>query len=357
MPRKLRDVGPLDSTPAAPPEATLGEAPPPSSGVPQISTTERLKRLAEAGTLPLLLIVIAIFFSLWGSTSNTFPTTANVQTIVGNQSVIGILSLAALIPLVSNQFDLSIGAVLGLSSIFAASVMADSGASIPVAVLVGIGLGGVVGMINGLLVTRAAVNSVIATLGTAIIIHGIVTWKTKGVAITDIPTSLTDFGSANSGGIPRTFFALLLVGGFVYYLLEHTPFGRYLYSLGSNASAARLVGLNTERLVLQSFVASGMLAGAAGVLQLARSGSASPQVGENFTLPALAAAFLSAAAVRPGRFNVGGVIIAIFFVAVINSGLTLAGAEAYVSDFVNGTALIAGVALSGIFRRERSAAG
>jgi ribose transport system permease protein len=256
---------------------------------------------------------------------------------------------------VSNQFDLSIGAVLGLSSVLSASVMADSGAPIAVAVLVGVGAGGAVGAINGLLITRAGVNSVIATLGTAIIIHGIVTWKTKGVAITDIPASLTNFGSADTIGIPRTFFALLIVGGFIYYLLEHTPFGRYLYSLGSNASAARLVGLNTQRLVFQSFVASGMLAGAAGVLQLARSGSASPQVGENFTLPALAAAFLSAAAIRPGKFNVGGVIIAIFFVAVINSGLTLAGAEAYVSDFVNGAALIAGVALSGIFRRDRSA--
>ena len=347
----------IPSTPAAPPENALGDAPPPASGVPAMSVAEHTRRLAEAWTLPLLLVVIVIFFSLWGSTSNTFPTTANVQAIVGNQSVLGILALAALIPLVSNQFDLSIGAVLGLSSILSASVMADSGASVPVAVAVGVGAGGAVGIVNGLLVTRAGVNSVIATLGTAIIIHGIVTWKTQGLAITNISASLTNFGSANSAGIPRTFFALLVVGGFVYYLLEHTPFGRYLYSLGSNASAARLVGLNTERLVFESFVASGMLAGAAGVLQLARSGSASPQVGENFTLPALAAAFLSAAAVRPGKFNVGGVLIAIFFVAAINSGLTLAGAQAYVSDFVNGAALIAGVALSGVFRRERSAAG
>ena len=145
------------------------------------------------------------------------------------------------------------------------------------------------------------------------------------------------------------------MAGLVYYLLEHTPFGRYLHALGSNWSAAGLVGLSANRLVLQSFVVSGLLAGTAGVLQLSRVGSASPQVGENYTLPALAAAFLSAAAIRPGRFNAGGVIVAVFFVATINSGLALAGAEAWVSDVVNGTALIVGVALSGLFRRDRAA--
>ncbi|MCW3000387.1 MAG: Ribose transport system permease protein RbsC [Solirubrobacterales bacterium] len=310
---------------------------------------------AEAYALPVLLLVVAIVFTFLPSTSDTFPSSANLQAIVGNQSVIGIIALAALIPLVCNQFDLSVGATLGLSSILSASVL-SSGASIPVAIIVGIGAGGLVGVVNGLLITRAGVNAVIATLGTAIVIHGIVTWKTNGESIVDIPASMINFGSANTAGIPRTFFALLLVGLLIYYVLEHTPFGRYLYSLGSNPSAARLVGLNTNRLIFQSFIASGMLSGCAGVLQVARSGSASPQVGENFTLPALAAAFLSAAAIRPGRFNVGGVIIAIFFVAVLNSGLNLAGAESYVSDFVNGIALIAGVALSAAFGRNRSAA-
>lgn len=343
------------ASPAQPPEATLGDAPPPTAGVTTRTDSSRARRIVEAWTLPALIVFVSIFFSVWSKTSETFPTTVNVQTIVGNQSVIGILALAALIPLVSNQFDLSVGATLGLSSVFAATALSN-GSSIIVAILIGLGIGAGVGIINGLLIIRAGVNSVIATLGTAIIMHGIVTWKTKGVSITDIPASIGDFGSANTLGIPRTFYALIIVGLLVYYLLEHTPFGRYVYSLGSNPSAARLVGLNTDRLVLQSFVVGGMLAGAAGVLQLARSGSAGPLVGENFTLPALAAAFLSAAAIRPGRFNVGGVIIAIFFVAVINSGLALAGAESYVSDYVNGAALIAGVALSSLFRRERSAA-
>jgi len=93
-------------------------------------------------------------------------------------------------------------------------------------------------------------------------------------------------------------------------------------------------------------VASGTLAGAAGVLQVARAAGADPRVGETFTLPALAAAFLSAAAIRAGQYNVGGVLVAIFFLAAINSGLNLAGAEPYISSFVNGGALIIGVSLA-----------
>ena len=346
------DPVPATATAAAPTTSASGPETGPAAGA-RAAGRSGLTHAAEAYALPVLLLLVAVVFCVLPATSETFPTSGNIQAIVGNQSVIGIIALAALIPLVCNQFDLSVGAILGLSSILSASVL-SSGASIPVAVLVGVGAGGLVGVVNGLLITRAGVNAVIATLGTAIVIHGIVTWKTGGESIVDIPPSMIEFGSANTAGIPRTFFALLLVGLFIYYLLEHTPFGRYLYSLGSNPSAARLVGLNNRRLIFQSFIASGMLSGCAGVLQLARSGSASPQVGENFTLPALAAAFLSAAAIRPGRFNVGGVIIAIFFVAVLNSGLNLAGAESYVSDFVNGIALIAGVALSAVFGRKRA---
>jgi ribose transport system permease protein len=132
----------------------------------------------------------------------------------------------------------------------------------------------------------------------------------------------------------------------VYYALNHTPLGRYAYAIGSNRSAARLVGIRSRLVLGGTFVASGALSGAAGVLEVARAGSADPNIGATLTLPALAAAFLSVAAIRPGRFNVGGTLVAIFFLAVLNSGLNLAGAADYVQNYVNGAALIVGVALS-----------
>jgi ribose transport system permease protein len=212
--------------------------------------------------------------------------------------------------------------------------------------------------VNGLLVTRGQVNSLIVTLGVSTIIAGLVTWKTGGNSIiTGLPASMTEFGTRNVFGLPALCYVLVVVAAVTYYLLVHTPFGRYLYAVGSNSTAAKLVGLRVDGLTLLSFVASGTLAGAAGVLEVARTGTGNPQIGPNYTLPALAAAFLSAAAINPGRFNVGGTLVAIFFLASLTSGLNLAGVQDYVSDLVYGTALIAGIGLAAWLARRRGVGG
>ena len=157
--------------------------------------------------------------------------------------------------------------------------------------------------------------------------------------------------------MPRIFIAAAVVTVLVYYLLAHTPLGRQLAMIGANRRAALLVGLRPRRLLATSFVVSGALAGAAGVLQLGRSAQAHPETGPPLTLPALTAAFLSVAAIRPGHYNVGGTIAAIAFLAVLNNGLNGAGAPPWVSDVVNGVALIAGVALAAYLGRRRRLAG
>ncbi len=140
-------------------------------------------------------------------------------------------------------------------------------------------------------------------------------------------------------------------------MLEHTPYGRYLYSIGSNREAARLVGLRVERLVLLAFVLSGTLAGVAGVLLVARNGSGSPQAATILnTLQALAAAYLGATAIKPGRFNVVGTMIAIFFLAFTVNGLSLAGVADWINDAFNGGALFLAVLVSTIIGRRRAGA-
>lgn len=314
----------------------------------------RLSRGLEAYALVGLLAAVALFFSLYPETSDTFPTSANLQILVGNQAVVATVALAALVPLVCGEWDLSVGATAGLSAVFVASVL-SGGAPVTLAILVGVGLGALIGTANALIVTRLRVNAVITTLGIATIVDGVINQKTSGVAIvSNIPASVTDFGSANWLGIPRTAYALALLALAVHYTFAHTPAGRYLYALGSNRGAARLVGLRTKVLLGMTFVAAGALAGAAGVLQVARAGGADPHIGESLTLPALAAAFLSAASIKPGRYNVGGALVAIFFLATLNNGLNLAGAAPYVSSYVNGAALIIGVGLAAYLGRKRS---
>ncbi len=310
---------------------------------------------AESYALLGLAIAVAILFSLLPSTSETFPTLLNFQAIAGGQAVLIVATMAVLVPLICDEFDLSVGANLGLSSVLAASVL-EAGAPLALGITVGIVSGVVVGAINGLLVTRAGVNAVIVTLGTATIIHGVVQARTGGQSITEgIPIELLNLGSSQVLEIPQILIAALIVAGVLHYVLAFRPYGRHLYMLGANRQAAKLVGLRTNHLLFSCFVVGGALAGIAGVLQLARAGSAVPNVGETFTLPAFAAAFLSAAAIKPGRYNVWGGVTAIAFLAIINGGLNIAGARAYVSDFVNGTALIAGVALAVYLRRRRQA--
>ncbi|MDG4897630.1 ABC transporter permease [Mesorhizobium sp. WSM4976] len=310
-------------------------------------------RYGEAYTLVGLMLLIAIFFSILPATHATFPTAANLRIVIANQAVLAIVALAAFSPLIINEFDVSVGANLGLASILAASAM-SIGVPWPIALLVAASVGASVGVVNGLLITKAGVNSLIATLGTSIIIHGIVVWKTNGVSIvTNIPPELTRFGSGVLFGVPLPMFALVALTLVLAYLVYHTPFGRYMYAIGSNASAARLVGINTNRILFRTFVLAGLLAGLAGFLQVARTGGANPRVGEAFTLPALAAAFLSAASIKPGVYNVFGVIVAVFFLATLNSGLNLAGADVYVNDLINGCALILGVGLARFLGRNQ----
>ena len=299
------------------------------------------------------LVGTILFFSFYAPTRETFPSIANMQAILTGQAVIAVVALAALIPLIANEFDLSVGAAAGLSAVYSASAL-SAGASVPVGILVGVCVGASLGLVNGVLITRAGVNSVITTLGTATIAAGVIEMKTGGLPVVgEIPDSVTLFGSEITLGIPNLTFAMALVALAVFYLLVYTPWGRHLYAIGSNPVAARLVGLNVRRHVFLAFVAAGALAGLAGVMQVSYAGGAAPRIGEALTLPALAAAFLSAASIRPGRFNVGGVLVAIFFLATLNSGLDLAGAPPYVHQYVNGAALIAGVGLGSYFGRER----
>jgi ribose transport system permease protein len=309
--------------------------------------------LIEAYALLGLLVLAGAFFSVYGKTADAFLTSANLQTLLANQSVLAIVTLAILVPLICGEFDLSVGATAGLASVFTASAL-SSGAPALLGCLLGIALGALVGTVNAVLIVRVGINAVVATLGTATLIAGVIAAKTGGLAIvSDIPRSVTDFGSGTTLGLPRTTLVLLGVAALCAYVLYLTPPGRWLHALGANPEAAKLVGLRVRAVKASAFIAAGTLAGAAGVLQVARAGGADPRTGETFLLPAFAAAFLSAAAIRPGRFNVGGVLVAIFFLAVLNNGLNLTGAPDYVASFVNGGALLVGVGVGVLLRNER----
>ena len=317
------------------------------------STRNTSLLLLERYFLLLLFAAVIIGFSI--KLPDSFATVLNFRNIIGNQAVLGILSLSAIIPLAGLQFDLSIGSVLGLTAIATASLLSKFSAPLWVAILVAPALGASIGLFNGVLIAKLGLNSLITTLGVAIVIVGAISWYTEGVSIlTGIPRTLTDLGSGQWLGLPRPLYMLATVALFVWYLLDHTPYGRYLQAVGSNPNAARLVGLNVSRITILSFVISGAITGFGGVLQVARDGGANPQTGSTIALPVLAVAFLGVTSIHPGRFNVPGTLLAVFFLATAVSGLSLIGVDNWVESAFNGTALVLAVALSTIVGRRRA---
>jgi ribose transport system permease protein len=292
-----------------------------------------------------ILGVMLIGFSL--ALPDTFPTVDNFRAIAGNQAIGAILAVALVLPLAAGGFDLSVASVMTLAAVVAAGMFKSFDAAVPIAIIAGIGVGALFGLVNGIGIAVIGVDSLIVTLATGSIATGIAQWWTNGSVFTDnIPASFQDFGQSQPLGIPLPVIYLIVIAVSAWWILERMPVGRYIYALGDNAEAARLTGLHTIKLTVGSFVAAGGLAGVAGVVLAAKSGSGNPTIGASFLLPAFAAVFLGATIFRPGQYNVVGTVVAVFIVAVGLAGLTQLGVAFYIEPVFTGVVLFAAVALT-----------
>ncbi len=308
-------------------------------------------RLA-AWALPMILVVFVIFFSI--AEPRTFPTWRTVVTLLRTESVSAILSIALLFPLIVGEFDLSVGAVLGAGAILVTGLPSQQGISLVPSIIIAIAACGTIGLINGLLVARLGISSLVATLSASVIVTGCVLWYTNGtVFYTGIPQDLPRLAQENLFGVPLPAIFLLIIVIVAWYTLEATPLGRYFYAVGGSKDAAKLSGLKVSRLTIIAFVISGVLAGFAGVLQSAQLGSGNPNVGPPFLLPAFASAFLGATTIKVGTFNVLGTVIAVFTVAAGITGLQLIGVEFFVGPIFQGAALLAAVITTQQLLREK----
>jgi len=292
--------------------------------------------------LPALLVVIMAVFSV--VEPDTFPTLDNATTILTTQAVLAVLALAALSTLVVGQFDLSLGAQLGLAQVILPGVLSRYQVNLGVGILIAVGVTTLIGTISGLLVARVRLNSFIVTLGIATVLQAVVLWFTGSQVIFEgLPESLVEFSTAAVLGIPMPVIYVAVIAILVWLLLERTPFGRFMEAVGGSRDAARLSGINSDGITVIAFALGGMLAGIAGVLQASQVGSGNPAVGPEFLLPAFAAVFLGATSFRVGRFNVWGTLVAVITVAVGVSGLNLLGVPQWVNPLFNGVALLVAI--------------
>jgi ribose transport system permease protein len=297
-----------------------------------------------------LLLLLIAFFSI--VRPQTFPTIGDFQTIVSTQSVLAILALGTVLPLVTGEFDLSVGSMVSFSAILTAKLVSTH-TSVPVALLLVVLVGASVGTFNTLLIVRFEITSFIATLGTGLLLAGLTTWVANGQTIyQNIGTNLTNLGNNMVLGVPIPGLYVIVISAVLWFVLERTSLGRQMYATGSGRQAARLAGIRTERRIWLAFVIAAVLAGLAGFLHAAELGSASPGVGDSFLLPAFAAAFVGSTTIRAGRFNVLGTLVGVLLLAVGVTGLTLMGAAFYVNDLFHGAALIIAVGLGAMGARR-----
>jgi ribose transport system permease protein len=266
---------------------------------------------------------------------------------LGGEVTLCVVAIAFTLPLMVGQLDLSVASVAGLASVAATAAMSFYHAPLVVAVTLALVVGLLVGTANGYLIAILGLDSIIVTLAGMTLIAGIVQWYTQGLSInTGISSALTNFGSLYWLGIPRVTYLLVILAGLSWYLIEKTPFGRYVRMIGSNRSAARLVGLPVRWLMFLVFALTGVFAGVGGVLLTARSGGTNPLDAPGLLLPGLAAVYLGATTIQPGRFNIVGTVLGVFFVATAVSGLTLCGVPPFVEQLFDGGALLLAVGLS-----------
>jgi ribose transport system permease protein len=325
---------------------------------PKRTGRNRLSEVFSTYGLAVVFLLVLVVFSILKPT--TFLSGANIGNLLTSQSVTALLAFAVMMPLTTGRFDLSIGYHVGMAQVLVIGFQVNNSMSWPVAALIVVAIGLVVGLVNGILVTRFKIDSFIATMGVGSLLYGVSNWYTDGQQLPgfDLPDSFAGISQV-IGHLPLPAVYVAVVAVILWVILERLPAGRGLYVIGSNARAAELTGINVGRYVTATLVASGALCAIAGIVLASILRSGTPSVGPEYLLPAFAGSLLGATSIRPGRVNVGGTLLAVLILAFSFSGVQQLGAPFYVEYFFNGGILIIAVALSvyaGIRRRKAAIA-
>ena len=319
-----------------------------------LSTAARIGRLIPVYGLVILMVGLIVLFSIL--LPNTFPTMLNLRAIVSDKAIIAMLSLAAMIPMVAGRIDLTVGYGIVLWHILAISLQTMYGVPWPLAVLIVIVLGAVVGFLNGVLVEVARIDSFIATLGTGTVLYSLALWHTGGRQVVGVlPDGFLAINGTFVLGLPITGFYVMAVTFALWIILEYTPVGRYLYAIGANQRAAELNGIPTRKFVIGAFVTSGVLTAVTGVLLASKLRIGQASVGLEFLLPALVGAFLGSTTIKPGRVNVWGTIVGVMILAVGISGIQQFGGSFWVEPMFNGLTLLIAIGIAGYAQRKKGA--
>ncbi|WP_373946003.1 ABC transporter permease [Paracoccus marcusii] len=288
--------------------------------------------------LPLVgLIVVSVLMAF---ASDNFFTVNNILNVLRQVSVVGILAVGMTFVILTGGIDLSVGAVMALAGTVAAGIMVNmglpGGVGIAAALLVGLGLG----LFNGVLVAWGKMPAIIVTLATMGIARGLGLIYSGGYPISGLPGWVSWFGVGRVGIMPVPVIIMIVVYALAWLLLQRTPFGRHVYAIGGNETAARLSGVRTRWVKLAVYAISGLTASLAAIVLTGRLMSGQPNAGVGFELDAIAAVVLGGTAIAGGRGLILGTLIGAVLLGILNNGLNLVGINPYMQDVIKGLIIL-----------------
>jgi len=314
-------------------------------------TLPRLRRVSLAGQAPLLtLLGLGVMTSML---TDRFLSPINLTNLLVQSSIMAVIAMGMTFVVVSGGFDLSVGSIAALSGCVAAIVMLKTG--IALGVLAGIAAGTLIGLVNGLSITALGVNPFITTLGTMVLVRGLVYLLTGGHAISGtfgLPDAFVTFGAERVLGVHALVWvpAVLLV--VLSWVLHLTPYGRKVFATGGNREAAYLSGIRVSAVVASAYVWCGTLAGVGGVMLAARLQSGQPTAGEFYELTAIAAVVLGGASLQGGEGQLYKSVIGVFIMVVLGNALNLLNVDSYWQRVAIGFVIIAAAAVDRLRARS-----
>ena len=287
------------------------------------------------------LLVIAVGLSI---VSPDFLRVDNLLNVMRQSSINALIAFGMTLVILLGGIDLSAGSVLALSSVIIASLL-QSGTPPVVATLAGIVAGGLMGLVNGLIISKGKVAPFIATLGTMTVLPGLALVMSNGSPISDFNS---DFFSMLGGGyvarlIPIPVVLMLIVFGIFWFVLKKTVFGRHVYATGGNAESAKLSGVKVDRVQLWVYTISGVMAAIAGVVLTSRLNSAQPTAGTGYELDAIAAVVLGGTSLTGGRGWIFGTLVGALLIGVLNNGLNLLDVSSFYQQVIKGSVILLAV--------------
>ena len=279
-----------------------------------------------------LCIVISII-------SPRFLSVANLRNVFTQISVNAVIAMGMTFVILTGGIDLSVGSIVAISGALSAALIKSTG-SIWIGLLSAVLIGAVVGLINGLVISKGKLQAFIATLATQTIFRGITYVFTGGNPISGLTDELIILANSRILGIPVLVIVTIIVLIICAYLLNQTKYGRYIYAVGGNEDSSRLSGINVDKIKILVYVISGIASGIAGSIVMSRIGSAAPTAGNGYELDAIAAIVIGGTNLNGGEGSIWGTVIGILIIGVLSNGLNLMDVSAFYQTIVKGLVIL-----------------